>query len=60
MVQVLLQSVTVGGITIYDVPATVVLGQYPLTPLLGMSFLGKVDWRQEADRLYLLERVGFQ
>ena len=40
--QVTLNSVSVGGIRVDNVPAMVVSGDYPATVLLGMSFLRHV------------------
>lgn len=39
---VILDEVVVGGIIAYNVQATVIEGEYPIDPLLGMSFLRHV------------------
>jgi aspartyl protease family protein len=41
--QVELRSVSVGGITVPNVPATVIDGENPTTVLLGMTFLRHVE-----------------
>ena len=41
--RVSLRSVEVGGIRVDNVDATVLEGEQPETPLLGMSFLSHVD-----------------
>ena len=51
-----LKSVTVGGINLSDVPAGVIIGNYPTTPLLGMSFLGQLDMVREGNRMELKTR----
>jgi len=52
----LLNSIQLGGITLHMVEAVVLEdGRLPV-PLLGMSFLGRIDLRQEGDRLTLLQR----
>jgi aspartyl protease family protein len=56
MVRVKLDSVSVGDITLRDVNAGVVLGSYPTTPLLGMSFLGEVDMVRRGERMELKKR----
>ena len=59
MVRVRLDSLSVGAITVYDVDAAVLLGRDPAQPLLGMSFLSKLDMRQTNGQLELSERTGF-
>jgi aspartyl protease family protein len=56
MYSVSLQKVQVGDITLHGVEAGVIEGNFPVEILLGMSFLGQVDMRQQADRLELHER----
>ncbi|MDJ0956196.1 MAG: TIGR02281 family clan AA aspartic protease [Arenicellales bacterium] len=51
-----LKSVTVGGITLKDISAGVIVGNYPTTPLLGMSFLGQLDMVREGNRMELKTR----
>ena len=43
---IILQSVSVGGIEIENVQATVVAGDYPTTVLLGMSYLQHVKMQE--------------
>ena len=51
-----LDKVEVGSITLYDVDAGVVEGSFPREPLLGMSFLGRLDMRREGDHMELTQR----
>jgi aspartyl protease family protein len=51
-----LNSVTAGGIIINNVQAGVVIGSFPLEPLLGMSFLSQLDMVREGDRMELKRR----
>ena len=51
-----LQQVTVGGITLLGVDATVMAGNAPVEPLLGMSYLSRVGWREEQGLLYIESR----
>jgi aspartyl protease family protein len=48
--------VTVGGINIKNVQAGVVIGSFPLEPLLGMSFLSQLDMVREGNRMDLKRR----
>ena len=52
--QINLASVTVEGITLNNVKASVVPGNHPI--LLGMSFLREVNMREEGNMLYLVPR----
>lgn len=56
MYLVTLEEVSVGEITLRDVRAGVLLGDYPDIPLLGMSFLGKLDMVRDGERLELKRR----
>jgi len=56
MVGVSLDSVSVGDITLQDVNAGVIMGSFPETPLLGMSFLGQLDMVREGNRMELRRR----
>lgn len=56
MYLVTLERVSIGGITLRDVEAGVLLGNYPTVPLLGMSFLDKLDMNRSGDRLSLQRR----
>ncbi len=51
--QLRLNQVQVGEITLYSIEASVVKGDFPTTPLLGMSFLGKLEMRRESNILTL-------
>jgi aspartyl protease family protein len=51
-----LNKVQVGEITLFNVDAGVIEGNFPSEPLLGMSFLGQLDMRRESDRLELMQR----
>lgn len=51
--QVMLDRVSVGGITVPNVRATVLDGPSPQTPLLGMSFLGRLKLRHEGQLMVL-------
>jgi aspartyl protease family protein len=53
---VLLTSVQVGGITLYNVPGSVIEGDHPRETLLGMSFLGQLDMKRDSDKMELTER----
>jgi len=56
MYRVVLERVSVGEITLRQVQAGVLLGEQPEVPLLGMSFLGKLDMVREGERLELRRR----
>lgn len=56
MKRVFLDSVSIGDITLRDVEAGVVMGSFPRTPLLGMSFLGQLDMLREGNRMELRRR----
>lgn len=53
MYNVVLRSVEVGGIVVSGVEAGVIEGDFPVTPLLGMSYLHHVEMRNENGVLYL-------
>ena len=54
--QVKLDVVTVGGVTLYGVEAVVMDGEGLATPLLGMSFLNRMDMKREGSVLTLTKR----
>ena len=56
MYNVKLKSVQVGGITMHNVEAGIIEGAFPAEPLLGMSFLNRVDMKRDGDRLELTQR----
>jgi aspartyl protease family protein len=51
-----LNNVQVGGITLYNVQASVIEGSYPREALLGMSFLGQLDMKRDGEKMELSER----
>ena len=51
-----LNQITVGGIVLHNVQATVISGDYPTEVLLGMSFLNQVDMRDTQGVLTLTAR----
>jgi aspartyl protease family protein len=53
---VTLDKVVVGGITAYNVQAAVIDGNYPLDPLLGMSFLRHVRMQEHLGVLTLTQQ----
>jgi aspartyl protease family protein len=56
MYSVSLQSVAIGGITLYNIDAGVIEGEHPQDVLLGMSFLGQLDMTRDGDRMELRKR----
>jgi len=55
--QVHLDSVKVGPIDVLGVEAVVVEGAAPVDALLGMSFLGRVSWREDQGVLRLESKI---
>ena len=55
--QVHLNSVKVGAIDVMGVEAVVVEGSSPTEALLGMSFLGRVSWREDQGVLRLESKI---
>lgn len=51
-----LNKVKVGDIALYNIDAGVIEGKFPTEILLGMSFLGKLNMKQEGDKLELIKR----
>lgn len=51
-----LQRVSIGAITIHNVAATVVDGDFPVNILLGNSFLSKVDMSEKSGALVLKKK----
>lgn len=49
-------SVQVGDIALYNVEAGVIEGDFPTEVLLGMSFLGQLDMKRDADKMELRQR----
>jgi len=56
MYQIILDKVDVGGIGLHNVIAGVIEGDYPETPLLGMSFLGQLEMKRDGYRMELIEK----
>ncbi len=54
--QVQLDSVTIGGIKVHNVEATVLGNDFPEVTLLGNSFLSRVDMQQQGGLLLLRAR----
>lgn len=53
---VTLGKVQIGEITLHNVDAGIIEGNYPREPLLGMSFLGQFDMKREGEKLELKQR----
>ena len=53
---VTLGKVQIGEITLHNVDAGIIEGNYPREPLLGMSFLGQLDMKREDNRMELRQR----
>lgn len=51
-----LATVSIGPITLHDIPATVVTGPYPMTVLLGNSFLSRVEMTEESGVMVLRQK----
>ncbi len=51
----LLRSVTVGGIKVHRVQASVIQGRYPVQILLGMSFLKRIKIKNNGKALVLIQ-----
>lgn len=56
MYAVRLEVVKVGDIQLRNVEAGIIEGSQPDTPLLGMSFLGKLNMKREGPKLELIQR----
>jgi len=54
--RVTLNTVRVGDITLYNVSAGVVDGAHPEVPLLGMSFLNRLEMRRDGGRMELIQK----
>lgn len=51
-----LKSVKIGEIELHDIEAGVIDGPQPDTPLLGMSFLGRLEMRRDGNRMDLIKK----
>ena len=56
MYAIRLDRVRIGAIQLYNVEAGVLEGSQPATPLLGMSFLSRLNLNQDGTRLELVQR----
>lgn len=54
--ELMLTKVSVGGITLHEIPAIVVIGRHPSHLLLGNSFLTRVEMNEDAGTLILRQR----
>jgi aspartyl protease family protein len=54
--RITLNTLKVGGISLNQVEAGVIDGSFPQTPLLGMSFLSRVEMRREGQSMTLRQR----
>ena len=54
--QIKLDTVRLGGITLYGIDAVVMEGEKLGLPLLGMSFLNRLDMKREGDAMTLTKR----
>jgi aspartyl protease family protein len=52
----MLNSVKIGEIELRNVEAGVIEGSQPDTPLLGMSFLGRLEMRRDGNRMDLIKK----
>lgn len=50
------EQINVGGIELKEVSLGVIEGRFPITPLLGMSFLGELNMTQAGNNLRLEQR----
>jgi aspartyl protease family protein len=51
-----LHTVRIGGITVHQVDAGVMEGNFPQMPLLGMSFLNRVEMHRDGPRMTLTKK----
>jgi len=56
MYTVTLDSISIGGIEQEDIEAGVIVGQFPQTPLLGMTFLRGVNMNRTGNTMRLTKR----
>ncbi len=54
--QIVLDKVQVGDVTLHNVAATVIEGAFPEQPLLGMSFLGRLNMTEDKGMLLLTKQ----
>ena len=53
---IMLNTVQVGSVTLYNVAGSVIEGSHPREALLGMSFLGHLDMKRDGEKMELSER----
>lgn len=56
MYAVRLDRIRIGDIQLYNVEAGIIEGAQPATPLLGMSFLSRLNMNQTGNRMELVQR----
>ncbi|HET9699862.1 MAG TPA: TIGR02281 family clan AA aspartic protease [Burkholderiales bacterium] len=54
--RITLHTVKIGGITVHQVDAGVIEGSFPQVPLLGMSFLNRVEMHRDGTRMTLTKK----
>lgn len=54
--RITLHTVKIGGITVHQVDAGVMEGNFPQMPLLGMSFLNRVEMHRDGTRMTLIKK----
>lgn len=52
-----LSQIAIGNIVLYDVPISVVMGRFPEVPLLGGSFLNRLDMSRVGNKMELKKRI---
>jgi len=56
MFSIELDKISIGGITLENVQSGVIEGAFPTRPLLGMTFLGRLDMNRKGGTMVLRER----
>ncbi|GHA01704.1 hypothetical protein GCM10008090_08590 [Arenicella chitinivorans] len=51
-----IDQISIGGINLYNIGAGVIEGAYPQQPLLGMTFLGRLDMNRSGNTMTLKRR----
>jgi aspartyl protease family protein len=51
-----LNTVKIGEIVLHDIEAGVIDGPQPDVPLLGMSFLGRLEMKRDGNRMDLIKK----
>lgn len=51
-----IDQISIGGINLYNIGAGVIEGSYPQQPLLGMTFLGRLDMNRSGNTMTLKRR----